>query len=155
METEKDNNTEETQASTIDECNEDDCNEDECNDDYRNECGCYYDKYNNDDNYSEYIKRKSFYIMYRFKQRCSGILWGVLDGSITGMCLAGKWGGAGGWIAGGITQGVGLVLGPIVFGGIGIIHGALSDRKVVSGLMKDYRYSIGSGGIPPTHGMVS
>lgn len=78
------------------------------------------------------------------KNHLSGLVWGFSDGILTGYALGGKWGGNGGWIAGGITQLLGLFVSGFVTGIYGAFVGALTNRNEVGELLKDYRYSIGS-----------
>ena len=98
---------------------------------------------------------KWFYHLYRLKQRTSGLIWGLAEGFFTGGGTMGKWGGGGGFLMGSITQLSAIIIGPVygmvTFGTAGL----LSDRHTVAQMAKDYRYSMGAGGVPPTHGSFS
>lgn len=98
------------------------------------------------------FKRKMFYVVYRTKQRISGAITGAAEGFATGMYIGGKWGGGGGWIMGGFMQALTIILTPFLATPICGILGFMSDRYTVMQLVKDYRYSIAAGGMPPTHG---
>jgi hypothetical protein len=95
-------------------------------------------------------KERLFYICYRISQKLSGLLWGITDSGASGYYIGMKWGGSGGFVAGAVAQIIGMTI-PTVVGCIyGGIVGLFSDRYVVSDLARDYRYSVGSGGLPPT-----
>ncbi|QIH04960.1 ABC-type transport system permease [Dasineura jujubifolia toursvirus 2a] len=102
----------------------------------------------------KYLER-IFYYSYRARQKLSGSIWGCLELGLTGYYIGMKWGGGGGWIAGGIAQLVGMVFPPIIGGIVGLVGGIIVDKPVIANITKDYRYSIGAGGIPPTHGTLS
>ena len=106
----------------------------------------------NDGDEPNKYKRRMFYIAYRTRQRLSGAIAGAIEGCATGMYIGGKWGGGGGWIMGGIMQGITIVVTPFLAAPICFILGLMSDRYTVMQLIKDYRYSIAAGGVPPTHG---
>lgn len=107
---------------------------------------------NGEGDVNDRIKRKLFYIAYRTRQRMSGAVSGAIDGFATGMYVGGKWGGGGGWIMGGITQLLCIIMTPFIATPICFVLGFMSDRYTVMQLVKDYRYSIAAGGMPPTHG---
>lgn len=95
-------------------------------------------------------KERLFYICYRISQKLSGLLWGITDSGASGYYIGMKWGGSGGFVAGAVAQIIGMTI-PTVVGCIyGGIVGLFSDRYIVSDLARDYRYSVGSGGLPPT-----
>lgn len=101
---------------------------------------------------------RSFYYLYRTRQRSTGTIWGIAEGAMTGVYMAGKWGGAGGWIIGGLSELTGIIVCPIVGGICGGILGAMTDKYTVCQWAKDIRYSIGAGngnGGIPVHGMLS
>lgn len=78
------------------------------------------------------------------KRHSAGCLWGIAEGIGTGATIGGKWGGGGGWIIGGITQGVGFLLCPIFGAIICAIIGIFTSKEEMSLLGRDYRYSLGS-----------
>jgi hypothetical protein len=96
-----------------------------------------------------------FYYLCRFKQKISGSICGAVDGCLTGYYIGMKWGGGGGWIVGGLSQIVGMIIPGIAgfFGGL--IEGLFLDRKNLIKVTNDYRLHFGQGGIPPTHGSLS
>lgn len=101
---------------------------------------------------------RSFYYLYRSRQRTTGAIWGIAEGALTGVYMAGKWGGAGGWIIGGLSELTGIIVCPVVGGVCGGILGAMTDKYTVCQWAKDIRYSIGAGngnGGIPVHGMLS
>ncbi|WP_034917882.1 hypothetical protein [Erwinia sp. 9145] len=76
-----------------------------------------------------------------------GAIWGLFDGMATGMSIGGKWGGAGGFIVGGISQLFGLII-PTIMGGIaGFAIGAITDVSTVAALIADYRTQFGPGDV--------
>lgn len=102
--------------------------------------------------FNEQIKFKSFYTLYRLKQRISGATFGAVEGFLVGISLGGKWGGGGGFIVGGIMQLLGAICGPCIGLPAGTLLGLMSDKHILLQLMKDYKMSLGSGGgRPPTH----
>ncbi|BEL82574.1 hypothetical protein SM12BL3_38810 [Serratia marcescens] len=74
-----------------------------------------------------------------------GAIWGVVDGAATGMAIGGKWGGAGGWGFGALSQLVGIIV-PTAMGAVaGGVTGLLTDRETTADLMQNYRETFGSG----------
>jgi len=73
-----------------------------------------------------------------------GFLWGVGDGAMTGMAIAGKFGNGGGWIAGAISNLVGYVVTPFVGGAIAGIGGAIFGRETIASVLQNYRETLGS-----------
>ncbi|WP_408581680.1 DUF5862 family protein [Burkholderia cenocepacia] len=73
----------------------------------------------------------------------TGAAWGFLDGLGTGATIGGKFGGAGGWGAGAIMQGLGCMVG----GGVGALAGAagglLTSRATISETLAHYRETVG------------
>lgn len=119
-------------------------------------CNCEIDKdCDCSESENEKLIRKTFYCLYRLKQRCSGLIYGSVDGMATGYYIGMKWGGGGGWIVGSIAQICGMIVCPICAGVGAAIIGAFTDRISLTQLIKDYRYSFGAGGQPPVHGMFS
>ncbi|QHM71149.1 hypothetical protein [Mixta intestinalis] len=76
-----------------------------------------------------------------------GFIWGLGDGAMTGMSIAGKFGGAGGFIVGGIAQLVGYALTPFIGGIIGGIGGAIFGRDMIADTLAHYRESVGTGNV--------
>lgn len=77
----------------------------------------------------------------------AGAIFGLFDGASTGMSIGGKWGGAGGFGFGALSQLVGLIV-PTAMGGIfGFVTGAMSDTQTVSTILSDYRHSFGPGDV--------
>ncbi|ORM54449.1 hypothetical protein HA41_05530 [Pantoea conspicua] len=75
----------------------------------------------------------------------AGALFGMMDGAATGMAIGGKWGTGGGWIIGGISQLVGIIVSPIMGGLLGLVVGAATDVDTVRELIADYRTIFGPG----------
>ncbi|ADO11272.1 MULTISPECIES: DUF5862 family protein [Pantoea] len=76
-----------------------------------------------------------------------GAVIGMVDGAATGMAIGGKWGGAGGFIVGGISQLFGLII-PTIMGGVaGLVIGAATDTASVQSLLADYRSTFGPGNV--------
>ncbi|CCA61418.1 hypothetical protein AV955_gp061 [Diadromus pulchellus ascovirus 4a] len=113
----------------------------------------YYDGVHSVD--KDHLSFKVFYHLYRLKQRSSAVIWGIADGFMTGACIGGKWGGGGGLLVGSIAALGGITWCPIV-GMVELgVFGLLTDRYSVAQLAKDYRYSMGAGGMPSIHGTLS
>ncbi|MFK8260167.1 hypothetical protein ACFL9S_20580 [Erwinia sp. AnSW2-5] len=72
-----------------------------------------------------------------------GALWGLGDGAMTGMAIAGKYGGGGGWGFGGLAQLVGYAFTPFVGGLIGSIGGLLFGRDKMASVLENYRSTLG------------
>lgn len=105
-----------------------------------------------EEEFNEQIKFKSFYFLYRWKQRLSGATFGAVEGFLVGISLGGKWGGGGGFVMGGVMQLLGAICGPCIGLPAGALLGLMSDKHILLQLMKDYKMSLGSGGgRPPTH----
>ena len=75
----------------------------------------------------------------------AGAIIGMFDGAATGMAIGGKWGGAGGFIVGGIAQLFGLIIPTIMGAGLGFVMGAATDSQTVLDLLADYRNQFGPG----------
>lgn len=74
-----------------------------------------------------------------------GAIVGMFDGAATGMSIGGKWGGAGGWGFGALSQLVGLII-PTIMGGVtGFVYGAVTDAASVVSFVADYRTKFGPG----------
>ncbi|WP_034917884.1 hypothetical protein [Erwinia sp. 9145] len=71
----------------------------------------------------------------------------MLDGMATGMAIGGKWGGAGGFIVGGISQLVGLIIPTIMGGALGLFSGLIIGKEATSQLLSDYRDKFGAGNV--------
>jgi hypothetical protein len=80
----------------------------------------------------------------------AGFFKGIGDGAMTGMSIAGKFGGAGGIGFGGLAQLVGWGVTPFVGAAIAAIGGAMFGEKYITDLLKDYRDSVGTGSV--SHG---
>lgn len=78
-----------------------------------------------------------------FNEFFEGMLWGLGDGAMTGMSIAGKFGGAGGWGFGALSQLVGYALTPIIGGLVGAIGGAIFGRDMIAETLADYRKTLG------------
>ncbi|WP_312829421.1 DUF5862 family protein [Pantoea anthophila] len=76
-----------------------------------------------------------------------GAIIGLFDGAATGMAIGGKWGGAGGFIVGGISQLFGLII-PTIMGGLaGFVVGAITDTETIQNLLTEYRNAFGPGDV--------
>ncbi|MBS3046374.1 DUF5862 family protein [Enterobacter mori] len=80
----------------------------------------------------------------------AGLFWGAGDGAMTGMTIAGKFGGAGGFGFGGLSQLVGYAVTPVVSGIIGAIGGFMFGEKAIADVVKNYRETAGAGSV--SHG---
>lgn len=77
----------------------------------------------------------------------AGAVIGLVDGAATGMAIGGKWGGAGGFGFGALSQLVGLIVPTIMGATTGLIVGAATDTATVQGLLADYRATFGPGDV--------
>lgn len=74
-----------------------------------------------------------------------GAIVGMFDGAATGMSIGGKWGGAGGWGFGALSQLVGLII-PTIMGGVtGFVIGAATNTATTNVIFADYRSKFGPG----------
>ncbi|BEL82575.1 hypothetical protein SM12BL3_38820 [Serratia marcescens] len=74
-----------------------------------------------------------------------GAIWGIVDGAATGMSIGGKWGGAGGWGFGALSQLVGIIV-PTAMGAVaGGVTGLLTDRETAANMIQSYRETFGPG----------
>ena len=67
----------------------------------------------------------------------------VLDGMSTGMAIGGKWGGAGGFFFGAVSQLVGLIIPTMMGGALGLVGGIILGYEATGELLHDYRESFG------------
>lgn len=80
----------------------------------------------------------------------AGAIKGIGDGAMTGMAIAGKYAGAGGFGFGALSQLVGWAVTPFVGGAIAGIGGFMFGEKYITDLLKDMRDSVGAGSV--SHG---
>lgn len=78
----------------------------------------------------------------------NGAIWGALDGALTGLAIGGKWGGAGGFLFGGVAQLVGWVGSAIIGGAAGGAVGWIYGQPVVANLANSYRNAPALSGNP-------
>ncbi|WP_312742128.1 MULTISPECIES: hypothetical protein [Enterobacteriaceae] len=76
-----------------------------------------------------------------------GALYGLVDGAATGMAIGGKWGGAGGFGFGALSQLVGLIVPTIMGGFFGVVVGGITNTQTVSSIIADYRRTFGPGNV--------
>ena len=72
-----------------------------------------------------------------------GAIWGGIDFALTGMSIAGKYGGAGWWGFGALSQLVGYAVTPIVAGAGGVVIGFMYGQEVAQDLAEHYRETLG------------
>lgn len=82
-----------------------------------------------------------------FQEAVEGFFWGLGDGAMTGMSIAGKFAGAGGFGFGALAQLVGYAVTPFIGGIIGAIGGAIFGRDQIAGTLEHYRASVGTGSV--------
>lgn len=71
------------------------------------------------------------------------VLSNTLDGAATGMAIGGKWGGAGGFGFGALSQLVGLIVPTIMGGVLGMVSSLTIGYEATNLLLKDYRQQFG------------
>jgi hypothetical protein len=77
----------------------------------------------------------------------AGAIFGLFDGASTGMSNGGKWGGAGGFGFGALSQLVGLIVPTIMGGAPGFVSGIILGYDNTSALLADYRQQFGQGNV--------
>ncbi|MGX5011167.1 DUF5862 family protein [Enterobacter asburiae] len=80
----------------------------------------------------------------------AGLFWGAGDGAMTGMTIAGKFAGAGGFGFGALAQLVGYAVTPVVGGIVGAIAGFMFGEKAIANVLQNYRETAGAGSV--SHG---
>lgn len=79
--------------------------------------------------------------------RMDQIFSNSLDGMATGMAIGGKYGGAGGFGFGALSQLVGLIVPTIMGGALGFVSGIILGYNSTSALLTDYRHKFGQGSV--------
>lgn len=79
--------------------------------------------------------------------RMDQIFSNCLDGMSTGMSIGGKYGGAGGFGFGALSQLVGLIVPTIMGGALGFVSGIILGYDNTSALLADYRHQFGQGNV--------
>lgn len=100
--------------------------------------------------YSKQISKKCYF-------KCQDITLAIIDGAATSQAICGKWGGAGGWIIGGLVQVLGYCVGPFVGGFYGMCLGMCGiKRDDFLKIFAEYRKSFGVEGTQqPQRGIVA
>lgn len=76
-----------------------------------------------------------------------GMIWGVMDGALTGIAIGGKWAGAGGIGFGAVAQLVGAIVGPIMGATASGIIGLMYGTETVAKFAAHYRETLGPGNV--------
>ncbi|WP_312742131.1 MULTISPECIES: hypothetical protein [Enterobacteriaceae] len=82
-----------------------------------------------------------------FFKRMDQIFSNSLDGMATGMSIGGKYGGAGGFGFGALSQLVGLIVPTIMGGTLGFVSGIILGYEKTTALLADYRQQFGQGSV--------
>lgn len=80
----------------------------------------------------------------------AGLFWGAGDGAMTGMTIAGKFAGAGGFGFGALSQLVGYAVTPVIGGIVGALGGFMFGEKAIADVLQNYRETAATGSV--SHG---
>lgn len=115
------------------------CKKPHCHDFNINDCHYHSPKY---------FWRKSKYKIYN-------ALWCSVNAAGTGMAIGGKYGGAGGWIVGGISQLFGIIVPTIMGFIVGFTGGLIYSKEEMNSVIADYRLRFGGESFPPYRGTIA
>lgn len=79
-------------------------------------------------------------------ERLEGVVWGFMDGAITGVAIGGKVSGSGSFITGAINQLVSAVIGLVGGAFVGAVGGFMVGRDGIAERCVNYRAKFGPGG---------